>query len=223
MGDVLQVQQEALVDFARFAWAKHDDLEPWTGAHYKNFVPEPGAFGAITGSTEDIEYEYMPLTIEEFEKERNVTLDPEYDPGPEVVQDLGSGWTGALAWIADSGGFLGLVPGIIDLFSDDDRTDKVANWLDYYACRGPDTATFVYLEGPTDAPWASKLHTDWTTAVDNRLSEVDEIRREIEYVIPLLAVAAEKYADTDLYGAAEIDATLTPDQLVNSNDSETGN
>jgi len=204
MNDVLEVHKEAIVDFARFALAKKDELEPWSSQHADEMYPSPASFGAVSESTNDVEYEYMPLTPEEFRKHTGLTLDPSADPGPGIVDAVGTDAAGAGAFLSDAVGFFVIPIGVFDLLTDDTPDELLMNWIRYYTARGA-SASIQFPYVTSDAPWANDLHTDWCEAVDNRTQEVDEIRNEIDFVVPRLAIAAEKYADTDLENALGID------------------
>ena len=189
-----------MIDFAKFVLAKKDELEPWGMLHGDEMHPSPSAFGAVSESTTDVQYEFMLLTKEEYEKHMGITLDPKYDPGPEFFQTFGTTANNVLAFLVDTFPVRGI---LLDWLSDNDAEDQVAHWLRYYSARGG--ATIIYPNGePTDAPWADKLHSDWCDAVNNRIFEVEEIRNEIDFVVPLLAEVAEEYADTDLNNAIGI-------------------
>ncbi|GAA4919914.1 hypothetical protein LX16_4284 [Stackebrandtia albiflava] len=209
MSDEFEVQQEALLDFARFADAKWIDLEPWSSLHATDFHPTPAAFGAVSADTVDVEYQYWPLTPEEFEQEKNITLNPNRDPGPEVLQTFGTTGANVASYIARYGQYVNigtLLVGQVDWGMD----TEVADWFEYYAARGPGGGTMVFDAEPTDAPWAAKLHGDWCAAVDNRLKEVDEVRNEIDFLVPLLADAAQRYADVDVTNAVSLDKYADP-------------
>ncbi|HIV58182.1 MAG TPA: hypothetical protein H9902_09525 [Candidatus Stackebrandtia faecavium] len=207
MSEPTKVQKDALIHFANFADEQWGALEPWASSNAEDFQPPDAAFGSATSKTSDISFKFHLMTPAEYEKETGNTLDPASDPGPGVANNLGSTTIDVAGFIDDYGwasisGAGAIVKGITE--ATDTGSDS---WFKYYAARGPDQYKIVQPGeyDPHDAPWAQPLIDGWKSAVTNRLSEVDDVRNEIAFLVPILCDAAKDYVDVDIANALDLD------------------
>lgn len=207
MSEATKVQEDALKHFATFADDQWEALKPWSTDHAEDYQPPDAAFGAVDEGTADLEYEFKLMTPEEFEKEVGETLDRSKDPGPGVMDVLSPSGADAIGtyqnWQFLASPLTAIPGGIEELFAD----EQEESWFHYYAARGPDEAKLIDPQDskPTDAPWAHSAITSWEDAVGNRLYEVDEVRTEIAYLVPILCAAAEDYVGVDLSNSVDLD------------------
>lgn len=188
----MQASREDAIAFAEFMYTQHGNLHPWSKEKASDYHVDRADFGmpGMCMSTQ-----YYRMTPEEYGKYK------EKLPG-----DTAWNWdSGMDNWFTgDVGSFVG---GTLFGLVNDEAADKKA-WWEYRQASGTwSDAGEVTPPGISsgEAPWAKVLHEDWKEAVNRRCTEVDDVRGEIEYLMPTLIKAADDYMGTDLSNATGLD------------------
>jgi len=179
----LSIAQEYAVGFAEYMYRQHDHLEPWTSKNAETYIPPVSAFGGRSAQP-DVVFEFWPMTPEEYTAETGTSLPP-----PELNFNVSERL-------------------MVDPTLEEDRIRW--DWFNYRRASG--TLEGMGLGSPhygtrIDAPWAQALHDDWTTAVENRCGEVDDIRAELEYLTEAIIKAADSYMGMDIENETGLNLT----------------
>lgn len=182
-------EQDAAIAFAKFMFAQHGKLHPWSTQNASEYDVDKAAFGGSPHAA--VPTIFYRMTPEEYEKQTGKNLNDDYWNWDSWVDNWYTGTIGS--WVG--GNVFGLV-------SSEAKHKK--QWWDYRKASGTwNDAGEVSAPSASasEAPWAQKLTDDWAKAVRNRTGEVDDVRTEIEYLMPTLVKASSDYMHMDLGSA----------------------
>jgi|GEM_PF-6421297 len=197
MNDI-SIDPPTIENFAKAAFLLWEALEPWSSPNESRYTVDPRAFGIAAEATVDMEWEFYPLTEEEFTSHTGLELPAHAKPGDVWTSDTGAIDFGLASSQIVSGLAEAITFGIVD-------GDPRVNWYKYFQARGPVHANFVENNAVMDAPWAEPLSERWADQTLYRLQEIDEIRAEMEYLILGFNGLLEEVSGTDLSNSVDIE------------------